>query len=116
MHVDQKRHVRWKKGDSVQESQRWLAGPAATGIGLLSDLTWGGWPGTGTAPLKRHNYVTTPDARYVMPGGFWASRWAVDSGKSLRTTESRSRSTAHYTRRGSRAQSSRLLLLALSPG
>lgn len=30
-------------------SQRWLAGPAATGIGLLSDLTWGGLSGTRTA-------------------------------------------------------------------
>lgn len=51
------------KMEKGRGSQRWLAGPAATGIGLLSDLTWGGLSGTGTAPLRAVllcNYLT-PD-------------------------------------------------------
>lgn len=78
-----------------RESQRWLAGPAATGIGLLSDLTWGGLSGTGTAPPKRHYYVTTSDGDMSCRVGYGARRSTADSGESLRATESGSRSNAH---------------------
>lgn len=69
------------KMEKGRESQRWLAGPAATGIGLLSDLTWGGLSGTGTAPPKRRYYVTTPDGDMSCQVDFGARRSTADSGE-----------------------------------
>lgn len=69
------------KMEKGRESQRWLAGSAATGIGLLSDLTWGGLSGTGTAPPKRRYYVTTPDGDMSCQADFGTRRSTADSGE-----------------------------------
>lgn len=80
MHVEQEAACKMEKGRGWQ---RWLAGAAATGIGLLSDLTWGGLSGSGTAQPKRHYYVTTADGDMSCQVDFGARRSTADSGESL---------------------------------